>query len=62
MITEKSGFRNSRRIAVASRRKAEAYIREGKVKVNGRIVTEMGTTVTKRDRVEVDGNQLTSRK
>lgn len=40
---------------VASRRKAEEYIRGGKVKVNGKIVTEMGTTVTMKDRVEVDG-------
>lgn len=40
---------------VASRRKAEEYIRNGKVKVNGVIVTEMGTTVTEKDRVEVNG-------
>ncbi len=43
---------------VASRRKAEEYIRDGKVKVNGKIVTEMGTTVTAKDRVEVDGKPV----
>lgn len=40
---------------VASRRKAEEYIRNGKVKVNGKVVTEMGTTVTLKDRVEFNG-------
>ncbi len=40
---------------VASRRKAEEYIRNGKVKVNGKTVTEMGVSVTAQDRVEVDG-------
>lgn len=31
---------------IASRRKCEEYILEGKVKVNGKIVTELGTKVT----------------
>lgn len=30
---------------VASRRKAEEYIRQGKIKVNGKVVTEMGAKV-----------------
>ena len=34
---------------VASRRKAEEYIRNGKVKVNGKTVTEMGVSVTAQD-------------
>lgn len=41
---------------VASRRAAESLIREGRVRVNGAIVTEMGTTVDPdADRVSVDG-------
>jgi len=43
---------------ISSRRKAEEYIRDGKVRVNGRIVTEMGITVTSGDRVEVDGKPV----
>lgn len=43
---------------VASRRKAETLIVEGKVKVNGKVVTELGTKVTRADRVEVDGVEL----
>ena len=37
---------------VASRRKCEQYILDGKVKVNGNIVTELGTKVNKNDIVE----------
>lgn len=41
---------------IASRRKCEEYITQGRVKVNGSIVTELGTKVnTSRDKVEVDG-------
>ena len=43
---------------VASRRKAEELILEGKVKVNGKIVKELGTKVSTSDRVEVNGIQL----
>ena len=42
---------------VASRRKAEELITSGKVKVNGKVVTELGTKVSDKDRVEVN-NQL----
>lgn len=41
-----------------SRRKAEELIREGKVKVNGSIVTELGTKVSANDQIEVEGNHL----
>ncbi len=44
---------------VTSRRKAEQLIVEGRVKVNGNIVTELGTKVTSNDKVEVDGIPLT---
>lgn len=40
---------------IASRRKSEAYITEGRVKVNGQVVTELGTQVGSKDRIEVDG-------
>lgn len=39
---------------VTSRRKAEELITAGKVKVNGEIVTELGTKVTDKDRIEVE--------
>ncbi|APH04554.1 23S rRNA pseudouridine(2605) synthase RluB [Bacillus weihaiensis] len=42
----------------ASRRKAEELILEGKVKVNGKIVKELGTKVTDSDKVEVEGIPL----
>lgn len=39
---------------IASRRKAEEYIINGRVKVNGKIIRELGTQVGKSDKVEVD--------
>ncbi|HAX74031.1 MAG TPA: pseudouridine synthase [Firmicutes bacterium] len=43
---------------VASRRKAEALIVEGKVTVNGQVVKELGTKVTSKDKIEVEGVPL----
>ncbi len=43
---------------VASRRKCEEIISLGRVKVNGKVVTELGTKVSKKDLVEVDGKPL----
>ncbi len=43
---------------IASRRKAEVLIVDGKVKVNGVVVTELGTKVSNSDRVEVEGVEL----
>ena len=40
---------------VASRRKCEAFIQEGRVKVNGEIVRELGFKVGANDKIEVDG-------
>ncbi|MHC5229343.1 pseudouridine synthase [Enterococcus sp. LJL99] len=40
---------------ITSRRKAEEYIVNGRVKVNGKLVKELGTQVSKQDIVEVDG-------
>ena len=39
---------------VTSRRKAEELITAGKVKAKGEVVTELGTKVTDKDRIEVD--------
>ncbi len=41
-----------------SRRKAEEYINQGKVKVNDQIITELGTKVSKEDRIEINGTLL----
>lgn len=44
---------------VASRRAAETMIAEGRVRVNGRVVTELGARAdAHRDRVEVDGRRV----
>lgn len=43
---------------VTSRRKAEELITAGKVRVNGEIVTELGTRVSDKDRIEVNGEIL----
>ncbi|MBE6128476.1 MAG: rRNA pseudouridine synthase [Erysipelotrichaceae bacterium] len=43
---------------IASRRKAEELIRSGRVKVNGKTVTEMGVQVSPSDTVSVDGKEL----
>ena len=39
---------------IASRRKAEELIKEGKVKVNGVVVTELGTKVSSKDEITVN--------
>ncbi|HIC94822.1 MAG TPA: rRNA pseudouridine synthase, partial [Anaerolineae bacterium] len=47
------------RAGVASRRKCEELIRAGRVRVNGRVVTELGTKVDPdRDIIEVDGRPI----
>jgi 23S rRNA pseudouridine2605 synthase len=43
---------------ITSRRKAEEMITEGRVKVNGDTVRELGTKVSPKDRIEVDGVQV----
>jgi 23S rRNA pseudouridine2605 synthase len=47
------------RAGVASRRQAEGLILEGKVKVNGRVVTELGVKIDPdHDRVQVEGKRV----
>jgi 23S rRNA pseudouridine2605 synthase len=43
------------RCGVASRRSADELIASGRVRIDGRIVRELGTMVEENDRVEVDG-------
>ncbi len=43
---------------IASRRKAEEMIAQGRVKVNGTTVKEMGVKVSGNDRIEVDGTEI----
>ncbi len=43
---------------VASRRKSEEFIKAGKVKVNGQVVTEMGALVSDGDRVFFEGKPV----
>ncbi|MBU5466299.1 rRNA pseudouridine synthase [Virgibacillus sp. MSJ-26] len=43
---------------ITSRRKAEQLIVDGKVKVNNKVVTELGTKVSKTDKVEVNGVEI----
>lgn len=46
---------------VASRRKSEKIILDGKVKVNGKLVTELGTKVDpEKDVIEVNGKKINS--
>lgn len=49
-VIAKSGY--------TSRRKAESLIEEGKVKVNGKTITELGTKVTPDDEIVVEGIPL----
>lgn len=63
--TNKRGGRTLERLqkviayaGIASRRKAEQLIVEGKVKVNGQVVKELGTKVSDTDKVEVNGVKL----
>ena len=45
-----------------SRRQGEVYIQEGTVRVNGRIITELGTKVDpEKDRIDINGQLLTVR-
>jgi 23S rRNA pseudouridine2605 synthase len=46
------------RAGVASRRAAEALITAGRVRVDGRVVSELGVRVERRARVEVDGRRV----
>ncbi len=44
---------------ICARRKADELIKEGRVKINGKVVVEMGVKVSDKDVVEVNGNRIT---
>jgi 23S rRNA pseudouridine2605 synthase len=46
------------RAGVASRRAAEALITAGRVRVDGRVITELGSKVDARAKIEVDGKRV----
>ena len=47
---------------VASRRKCEEYILQGKVKINGKVVTELGTKIfPSKDEIIFDGQKINSK-
>ncbi len=47
---------------IASRRKAEQLILDGKVTVNDKVVRELGTKVTGKEKIEVEGVRFNVRK
>lgn len=47
---------------IASRRKADELIKDGLVKVNGKVVTEMGHKVKPNDKVEFQGKEISPEK
>lgn len=62
---EKTTIRLNKYIAnagICSRREADTLIKQGLVKVNGKVITEMGYQVQKTDKVSFDGQNLTPEK
>ena len=62
---EKDTIRLNKYIAnsgICSRREADELITQGRVEVNGKVVTEMGYQVQKTDRVVFDGQSITPEK
>lgn len=43
---------------IASRRKCEEYIMQGKVKVNDKVITELGTKIDDNDNIEFENKQV----
>ncbi len=49
------------RAGLCSRREAEKWIADGRVKLNGKVQLTPAITVTDKDRIEVDGTLLQSK-
>lgn len=67
-MTEKAGSADAERIAkrmaragLCSRREAEAWIAEGRVKVNGKVIKSPALNVSEKDAIVVDGKLLQAR-
>jgi 23S rRNA pseudouridine2605 synthase len=61
MSAQEDSWRLNKYIAnsgICSRREADTLISDGKVTVNGKVVTELGTKVSSKDRVKVDGSEV----
>ena len=61
-VQDPQGIRLNRYIAqagVCSRRKADELIEEGRVQINGVVITELGTRVKNGDHVDVGGRRIT---
>src|SRR5580658_10043183 len=61
---EKKGERVAKvmaRVGLCSRRDAEAWIAEGRVVVNGTVLTSPATNIGPEDKVEIDGKPLAQR-
>lgn len=43
---------------VASRRKSEELIKEGRVKVNGKVIKDLGTKISSKDEIQVDNEYI----
>ena len=50
-------------MGIASRRKCEEYITQGKIKINGQTVTELGIKVDpNKDKIEYNGKEIKNKK
>ena len=48
---------------IASRRKCEEYIQQGKVQVNGKVVTELGTKINpKKDKIKFENKEIVEKR
>lgn len=44
---------------VASRRKSEEFVKQGRITINGKVITDLAFDVVKKDKVCLDGNEIT---
>lgn len=44
---------------LASRRKSEEFVKQGRITINGKVVTDLAFDVSNKDKVCIDGNEIT---